>query len=261
MFGIINPIIARTVCGKLQVVCGYRRLLAAQVSGVESIPVIITKLNDSEAVALFKEESSRNWINDETLEEIYRNSIHRELTPKKQQKESFNLENDSTESLELSSRIHDESEPDLCISPQPFPSADLIADLGGMDGLCEKVGEIYLKTREIFDEVYRQQSIPQAKVERLLDKTLVLAPIKYGFDVREIGDDCEESADMVDQAVSSLAAHSLRVAFLAQHFTNSLTWSKKNVTNMTLAGLLHDVGMLLIPVNTFQSNFPLTKNH
>ncbi len=55
--GCICPIIARPVGEKLQVVCGYRRLIAAQAAKLRAVPVLVRELSDEECRRLFNEEN------------------------------------------------------------------------------------------------------------------------------------------------------------------------------------------------------------
>ncbi len=57
-FGCISPILARPRGERLQVVCGYRRLLAAQSAGLPAIPILVRDLTDEECWKLFTEENS-----------------------------------------------------------------------------------------------------------------------------------------------------------------------------------------------------------
>lgn len=50
--GIIEPVIARRIGKKVEIVCGHRRVLAAKGAKLEAVPTIVRELTDSEALEL-----------------------------------------------------------------------------------------------------------------------------------------------------------------------------------------------------------------
>ena len=46
---VIQPIVVREVNGKYEVICGYRRVLAAKMAKIEEIPAVVKNLDDREA--------------------------------------------------------------------------------------------------------------------------------------------------------------------------------------------------------------------
>jgi HD-GYP domain-containing protein (c-di-GMP phosphodiesterase class II) len=63
------PLLLRPVDGKLQVVCGYRRFLAARAAGLVEIPALITELGDAEAIRSYLSENAIRRSIDSRAEE------------------------------------------------------------------------------------------------------------------------------------------------------------------------------------------------
>ena len=53
LHGILSPLLLREVADGLQVVCGQRRYRAALAAGLESVPAVIARLEDAEAIRCF----------------------------------------------------------------------------------------------------------------------------------------------------------------------------------------------------------------
>ena len=62
--GIIEPVIVRTFNGKYEMVCGARRLQAARKAGLKTVPSIVRKLTDKEALEF------------QVIENLHREDIH-----------------------------------------------------------------------------------------------------------------------------------------------------------------------------------------
>lgn len=151
-YGMINPIIARVRQGKLQVICGYRRWLAAQVAGVQRIPVIITSLSDDEAAGIFAEE------------EIFRLSERSKSAPDAQE---IKPDGPKTDVHSLQSK-----QERSCL----------------LDGNAEKsVAELYSRVCAIFETVQQTKSLPAQLVDELTEELCVLDPMACGVDIRDVG--------------------------------------------------------------------------
>ncbi|HLU50238.1 MAG TPA: ParB N-terminal domain-containing protein, partial [Planctomycetota bacterium] len=74
LHGILSPLVVRRgPNGRLQVVCGWRRLLAARDAGEERVPVLMVDMGDAEAIRCWLSESSfRRDIDHETRERALR---------------------------------------------------------------------------------------------------------------------------------------------------------------------------------------------
>lgn len=51
-FGIIEPIAVREINGKYEIISGQRRVYAAEIIGMKTVPAIIHEVNDDEAIIL-----------------------------------------------------------------------------------------------------------------------------------------------------------------------------------------------------------------
>ena len=51
-FGIIEPIAVREKDGKYEIIAGQRRVYAAELLGIKTVPAIIHEVNDDEAIIL-----------------------------------------------------------------------------------------------------------------------------------------------------------------------------------------------------------------
>ncbi|MBI4586118.1 MAG: HD domain-containing protein [Planctomycetes bacterium] len=235
--GIINPIIARVQSGKLQVICGYRRWLAAQVAGIERLPVLITSLSDEEAGKLYLEEAG-GWNVDPMPKTV---EFERPAPP-------FPVVGRRAGAGEMGAK----GEGAELLYPSKIGKEKIYRRLRDLTGQC----------REIFEEVRCRRMIPVNEVESTIQDLLALAPQRRSLDIREIdglGDSSSRiAAGKGGKAYDWVAAHSVRVAVLACQFANRLAWPEAAVAQLALSGLLHDAGMLFIPVDWFSSPLPLT---
>ena len=227
--GVIQPLIARVVGGRLQVICGYRRWLAAQLAAVSSVPVLVIRASDAESKRIFEEENAVEWQSREDARVV--------------------VETQATDVTERNGRSAgpEDVEDDTEIVETDSPSA--------LDMVERQLDSLYDETVEIFKTSRRDKCVPTEPTRGLIDRLLTLRPISNGVDIRNVGGHVEPGAD----ALSGIAAHSLRVAILAQHFGERMSWAESATGGLTLAGFVHDVGMLAVPEDLLQSSYPLTR--
>jgi HD-GYP domain-containing protein (c-di-GMP phosphodiesterase class II) len=58
LHGVLSPLLVRVRGGRLQVVCGHRRLLAAKASGINEVPALVTELGDVQAIRCYLSENT-----------------------------------------------------------------------------------------------------------------------------------------------------------------------------------------------------------
>lgn len=66
-------------------------------------------------------------------------------------------------------------------------------------------------------------------------------------------------ATIIDNKSSFTAAHSKEIASIAYDVASHLGYDEEKCLKMKIAGLLHDIGKLAIPINILDKNGPLTK--
>ncbi len=235
-FGVIQPIIARVNHGKLQVVCGYRRWLAAQVAGVESVPVIVTRLSDHDAEQLFKEESAGAW------------STAWSEAPRTQPQSDAVIESTGPAAETRVDVVAREAERAATPEPAEGGDADAASDLGGA------LESVFQETCGIFAATRRQRRIDREAVDSVVERLIELQPISSGYDIRELGESTTLASGCDTDAAPLVASHSLRVAMLAEHVARLSAWSNEAVSCLSKAAFLHDVGMLVVSDEWLQSS-------
>ncbi len=148
--GCLCPIIVRPQEGKLQVVCGYRRLLASQAAKVQAVPVLVRELSDEECRRIFTEEN------------LHRDSSSTGREPDQATKET--------------------SQPVPPIKgPEPIGLQEPRAVEPG-----PKLGMLMLFRRlEIcFKRIAASRQIPVKEMEAIACDLIEMAPIRRGWDLR-----------------------------------------------------------------------------
>ncbi len=238
--GMINPIVARVKLGKLEVICGYRRWLAAQAAHLDEIPVMICKLNDEEAEMIFNEEAQQvEALIEKPSEEQEASAIDMSVRGSVDQPMAV---------ADHNSRVLSQNEIDDLIEAFNEGPAE--------EEMLVKVEEARAQLGELYRKVQFDRKICPDKVESLSEMLQALAPVENGFDIRAVGYADEERGDVVDR----LASHSIRVALLAQHFAGACSWSDDGIRHLGMAGLVHDIGMLSIPSHWYDNAYPLTQS-
>lgn len=244
--GVIQPIIARVIDGKLQVVCGYRRLLASQIAGIERVPVLVARLSDVEAAALFSEENAVRRA--DGGQESAGDDAPRAR--------SFDIDASDEPSDDAPSSIEDLS-PISPVARQGMPGPG--APSSSNSSPSARVHAACRDLLSIFERIRSRNPIPHDEVEALCGRIQAGSWIRMGIDVRDVWPPDAAAKIEAGNALQWLTAHSLRVALLACHFAGGLGWSQRSTADLIRAGLLHDVGMLLIPEEEFQFSLPLNR--
>ncbi len=281
-FGCIHPILARPRGGRLQVVCGYRRLLAAQSAGISEVPVFVRDLTDEECQKLFAEENSfREPVLEasscEGLSESSRAEAPERLpepTPNPRSAgdlpllleracaaaivdratavsiaERFNTFDDQAAELRRIVRARKDA---AALPPaRTEPASSPAAAEPRTEPLADPALAVLLKrTEALFRMVTATRAISVEAAEAIAGDLIAFAPIRHGRDLRSFA---------AVTSVDWLPAHSLLVTGFGTHFAESLGWTPGQVKKFALACLLHDVGMLFLPRQTLLSPHPLTR--
>lgn len=125
--------------------------------------------------------------------------------------------------------------------------------------VADSIQQIHDAALEMFRETRETRKVPVQLVHELVEKLSVLDPVGRGVDIRDVGITSDTDRNPGD-ICEFLAAHGLRVAMLAQVYGLSCQWSGQKLLHLMRAGLTHDVGMLFVPTDWFDSPFPLTRD-
>jgi len=210
--GILSPILVRKLGNGLQVVCGWRRLLAAREAGLDRIPALLQALDDREAIQCYHEESlfagqGGIALPGERLEDRGRQSS----TP---------LRDPDSSSCGMAPVI-DLTDP----VPERAPPAENAAQ------------RVLVRAVAFFEEVRATRSINLPRTEILVDSILELAEgeaplLARGFLRPSAGD--------------LTAPHSILVTQLCARVARYFGWDEAAARSFALGGFLHDVGMVFV---------------
>ncbi len=223
--GVLSPILVRNREARLQVVCGYRRYLAARKAGLHRIPALVRTMDDAEAIRCYHEENL--FHNDasrfvEALDpagQILPGQERRCLDPAWAVKGGGRDARGSLPLLDLTSNAE-------------------IAAGGSIDAAVqEAVERILVRSRAFFDEVRMTRRINVPRTEILLDSVLELLEGNATILLR--GFSRPVDGDVV-------APHSVLVTQLCAGVARFLGWDEATTRNLVLGGFLHDVGMAFV---------------
>jgi HD-GYP domain-containing protein (c-di-GMP phosphodiesterase class II) len=222
--GILSPVLVRPGPEGLQVICGYRRLLAARKAGVAEVPVLVLELDDVQAARCYLSE----------------NLCRRELGTEEREA-----------ALKLLRRLRDEeptqeglppgsSEEALPEVPQE-PAARLQAPQGARAGRMGRarrpsVDLLLGRTSALLAQVRAAKQIEPGAAREIALDLLELPEGFLPFEPQELYSRSPSDA---------LAAHSLLVASMNLLLARDGAGREERL-EQALAGLLHDVGMVFL---------------
>ena len=216
--GLLSPIVARPRQGKLQVVCGYRRLLAAQAAGAPTVPVLVRDLNDDECRRAFADD---NRAGPGAAQDTARRTA------------------DWTAGGGPEIRSGADSTPG---TRRGAPVARAVAaDIG--------LGLLSRRLDACFRTIAGSRTVPVDEIEGITSDLIELDRRHEGRALRPRGGPGD--GDWI-------AGHSLLVAGLALRLAESLDWQPGQVKKLVLACLLHDAGMLFVPRKILRAPRALT---
>lgn len=251
--GVLSPLLARPRSGHLQVVCGYRRLLAAKAAGQAEVPVLIAKLEDIQAIRCYLSE----------------NICRRELSPRIREETLKLLQRlrdgsvgpRDTASEGVDSR-HEEGEKEVPESPAPGESptpeprsrTESLHRLGAQRGSSgrsrmprlpsPRTGvardvvprELMTGTRSFLESVRRTRRVDLVRAESIVALLLGIPRDLLPLD---------PNALYTEERESWLAEHALLCASLNACLAppGAVPETRRDYA---LAGLLHDIGMVFL---------------
>jgi HD-GYP domain-containing protein (c-di-GMP phosphodiesterase class II) len=238
--GILSPLLLRVKSGQYQVVCGYRRYLAAKAAGLSELPALVGELDDAQAIRSY----------------LLENIVRRPMGARAQE-----------EALEILKRVRDRSrEPGEAQGNAP-PMEPMATDrlspwIAGEEAAAgtKRVPSFSGETSEGGPTVVPGGSLDQT-LERM--KTF-LAQVRSNRLIHV------PEAELLTGAVLELnaaeatlnlgallagrrgalgdftAPHSLLVALLSARVASFLQWNEERTRALVTAGLLHDIGMVFL---------------
>lgn len=210
-FGILTPLLLRRVAGRAQVVCGWRRLLAARSLGLARVPALVVEHDDAEAIRAHHEEARLQNPSRAVGLPDQGGAIQRfPLTPTA-----------PVESPELIDLTRD--------ADGSGAGSTLIVE--------EALDRVIVRATAFFDEVRVTRSINVPRTEILADSIVEIAEmpgplLALGFHRPLEGD--------------FTAPHSVLVTQLCVRVARLLGWDEDTSRSFVLGGLLHDVGMTFV---------------
>jgi HD-GYP domain-containing protein (c-di-GMP phosphodiesterase class II) len=244
--GCISPILARPAGGRLEVICGYRRLLAAQAGGVD-LPVLVRELEDADCQRIFLDENRlRESLREEPLPAVATPAIAVRAAAAPAPAPAASAPAPAAESIPAAAESIPAAAESIPAAAEAAGGSERDAALPAM--VDPSMALLERRAEACFRSIRITAQIPVEEVEALVEDLINLSPVRRGRDLRLFG------------ALSSpdwIAAHSLTVAGLGIHLVQALGWTSGQVKKFALACLLHDVGMLFIPSECLQSGRPL----
>jgi ParB-like chromosome segregation protein Spo0J len=254
LHGLISPLLVRVLPARstaepaagagserMQVVCGYRRLLAAQAAGLAQVPVFVRRIGDLEALRCFLTENScRKDLSNESRSEVLdllkrlRDSgvddSVRYSRPAEPRAESRLVEPSASQDVSrrgsffpLGRRARDLALPSAIEDADERPRAPEI------QALVERA-------QQYFAEVFREKAIDLDAARRLTLELLAASPSTRALTARDL---------YVPGRGTWLAEHALLSASLNGWLAPVDADSAERET-YALAGFLHDAGMVFL---------------
>jgi len=249
LHGVISPILVRRRPSGPQVVCGYRRLLAARDAGLVDVPVISAALGDAEAIRCYLSENTCRYELSEAereaallrLREL--RDAHSGGVPGTRDPASPGEGDEETGGTRGDLDEDDDPAPPQAgrweVSIAAASSVDLDRSMragGARTAPPVELEELVERTGELLDEVRERRFIDMAGAEaivrRLLDHQQALGTI----DAQDV---------YAYHRPSWLAQHSLLSASLCASLTPA-SYTPLGREGYALAGLLHDAGMVFL---------------
>lgn len=229
--GIISPLLLRIRDGRYQIVCGYRRYLAAREAGLLEVPALVGDLLDAEAIrAYLSENIIRRPIAARTQEEALK-ILQRLRDGSLGGVEGSGLEAKTELGANRLAPLRDTEEAPLGSARPPgrFPEEHLNEE--------GPLGQIVGRMESFLAALRTSRSINVPEVELLTDAICDLAFEDAPFDFHTLTS---------GNRAEFTAVHSLLVAAFSARTGKHLQWSEEKVRALVTAGLLHDVGMVFL---------------
>ncbi len=255
LHGILSPLLMREKSTGLEVVCGYRRLLAAQRLGLERIPAIVMQLSDTEAIRCYLSESVvrrplSSAVREQALHTLYHVSRQEDdESPTAQAQQA-----DAASSDQLKSGDSKPVPPVVAEPAGEAPPRRQSARMGpstssrpprrarerqssrSLTAAHNQIATNLLRrTEALFQEALERRILLVDRVEALVDSLTEFLVENPNADLRFLVP-CGGASDPT-------AAHSVLVASVCHRISNRLGYSDPARRVFVLGGLLHDIGM------------------
>jgi HD-GYP domain-containing protein (c-di-GMP phosphodiesterase class II) len=250
LHGILSPLLVRPLDGKLQVVCGYRRYLAARAAGLVEIPALVAELDDAEAI--------RSYLSE--------NGIRRPIDSRAEE-----------EAIQLLRSLRDRSRTlpgDEAVEPEALPIERQLRLESVASAMRAAARMRYLSGDEesAREEGDAERSRPRPSPEDLAWRLLERMESFLGDVLRERKIDVRRANSITDILLEVVdlgpldwrplarggegditAVHSLLTGALCARTASVLDWSGEDSRTLVLGGVLHDVGMVFLQKPSLRS--------
>ena len=250
LLGILSPLLLRPVDGKLQVVCGYRRYLAARAAGLAEIPVLIAQLDDAEAIRSYLAENATRRSIDARAEE---DAVQLLKSLRDRSRPVAGGQPPETDALPVDPQLRLETVASAMRAAARTRNFSDGEGSGGEDGEAgysrprpspEDFAWRLLERMESFlGDVLRERRIDVRKANSITD--ILLEVVDLGpFDWRPLARGGE--GDIT-------AVHSLLTGALCARTASVLGWSEEDSRTLVVGGVLHDVAMVFLQKPSLRS--------
>jgi hypothetical protein len=244
LHGILSPLLVRRIDGRLEVVCGYRRFLAARAAGLTEVPVMIAELDDAQAIRAYLSE----------------NLVRRPLDPRAEEGAVGllrSLRHGARAPGDLGEAMRDAIAAARRVRLETIAGAARTANRDAMPGETDardplRASEVAWRLLERMEgflgDIARTKRIEVRRANSMADILLELV---------ELGPvDWQPLARGGDGDLT--AAHSLLSAALCARAATVLGWNEADTRSFVLGGLLHDTGMVFLQRPSIRSPRGLT---
>jgi len=243
LHGVISPLLVRRHGEGLQVVCGYRRLLAAQAAGLTEVPALVGTLEDAEAIRCYLSENTLRKAPAPRDQEQALRSLREILDQGTDSAAAVTEPTVRSEVLGLGQRLRPLAPPTRPFLPAQSESS--LVEASPAEGREESVKlqtdqaawSVIEAIDSLFGRVRQTKSLHRAQVEGLLDEILRLLEGREPHAFSTLSGRGEEH---------HLALHSLLVTAFCDRAATVVGWEGPLRRSFLLGGLLHDVGMVFV---------------
>ena len=248
LHGILSPLLVRSWQGELQVVCGYRRLLAAHRAGIEKVPVMVAQIEDVRAIRYYLSENMcRQTLSDGSRESVLK------LLKELRDEVDVGLAGAADEIIDRAKhhrgwKEEEEEPPSVSSTAVEAPTAGVIDPAlegeRGSDLVLRQssratvVASLIEKTEKLFQPVRARRCVEMSLAEEIVDELLAFPEAEMPLTLEELYDGNETPAGWLVR--HSLLVASLNVALIPSDF------AVHRARIYALGGLLHDVGIIFL---------------